>query len=362
MNLNIFMQKGIANIMKTAGRFYLNSRKGRAFLARIIPEITRSAALREENEKAGCHVPPFLIASIASRCNLSCAGCYARAGGALKDTACGGGLSPADLSAEEWMAVFAEAANLGTAFILLAGGEPLMRRDVITAAASMPSLVFPVFTNGTLMDGEFLSLFDENRHLIPVLSLEGNREATDVRRGTGVYAGVESAMAELKERRILFGVSVTVTRENMAEVLAESYTAELRSRGCGIVFFVEYVPAEPGTESLALDKAGQEELQRRTQGLKGRFSDTVILSFSGDEEAMGGCLASGRGFFHINPKGGAEPCPFSPFAKENIKNASLRDILGSRYFGEIRNLAAGNHTGGCVLFEKEAEVRAILAG
>lgn len=47
----------------------------------------------------------------------------------------------------------------------------------------------------------------------------------------------------------------------------------------------------------------------------------VFLSFSGDEKYVGGCLAAGRGFFHINANGEVEPCPFSPYSDVNSKES-----------------------------------------
>lgn len=359
MDLNSFMQGGIDRILKTAGRFYLKSAKGRAFLAGAVPQLNKSARLRAKNEAAGTHVPAFLIASVASRCNLHCAGCYARAGGA-----CGGGAEEApDLTGPEWDGIFAQAAGLGVGFVLLAGGEPLMRRDVLEAAAARRELVFPVFTNGTMLNEDYLELFDTNRNLIPVLSIEGGQAETDARRGAGTHARIQAAMAALRERHILFGASVTVSRENLHTVLDKSFAAGLRAAGCGLVVYVEYVPAQPGTEHLALTEAELESLNTGSQALKAAFEDMVVLAFPGDEAAMGGCLASGRGFFHINPKGGAEPCPFSPYAKHNLKNTPMEQVLAARYFTQLRELAAlaGPHTGGCVLFQRQAQVQQLLA-
>lgn len=358
MNLNKLMQNGIADIVKTAGRFYLKDAKGRAFLARMMPKMIKNASIRENYEKAGQHIPPFLIASVASQCNLHCAGCYARAGGC-----CGESAANTDLTDEEWGRIFAEAAGLGISFVLLAGGEPLMRSGVINMAAQCKSMVFPIFTNGTMLDAEYISLLNANRHLIPVLSIEGDEDKTDGRRGVGVYASIQSAMNRLAEKHMLFGASITVTAENMEEVLAEGFVQALRDKGCGVLFYVEYVPSEKGTEHLALQGEALALLNERSQALKEQFADMVILSFPGDEEAMGGCLASGRGFFHINPNGGAEPCPFSPYAKHNLKESSILDVLGSHYFDGLRGLAADDtsHAGGCVLFQKETAVRALLA-
>ncbi len=85
-------------------------------------------------------------------------------------------------------------------------------------------------------------------------------------------------------------------------------------------------------------------------------------SFPGDEKEMGGCLAAGRGFFHINAYGGAEPCPFSPFSDVNLKEISLLEALKSPLFCRLQNsgLFAEEHAGGCLLFEHREEVETLL--
>ncbi|WP_439647473.1 radical SAM/SPASM domain-containing protein [Brucepastera parasyntrophica] len=290
---------------------------------------------------------------------MHCSGCYARANGA-----CGSSVTQPDLDTAKWESIFNEAAQLGIPFILLAGGEPFLRYDVIEAASRVRDIIFPVFTNGTRIDDDCLSLLDRSRNVIPIFSLEGDAAKTDVRRGEGVYAAVQKAMSRLQEKGILFGVSITVTTENMQAVTDPSYISNLRNMGCGLAFFVEYVPVSEQTEHLALDKEDLAELGNAVSALRGDMSDMVILSFPGDEEAMGGCLASGRGFFHINSVGGAEPCPFSPYAKYNLKSCSVLDVLQSGYFAELREIAknADTHNGGCTLFQERNKVATLYAG
>jgi MoaA/NifB/PqqE/SkfB family radical SAM enzyme len=299
-------------------------------------------------------VPAFLIASISDLCNLRCAGCYSRANHACSDGSCLSGLSSA-----EWGRIFTEAAQLGVSFVLLAGGEPLLRRDVIVEAAAHRSLIFPVFTNGTVLDAAYLALFDENRNLIPILSLEGGREATDARRGEGVYEKLLSAMDALHRRDILFGVSVTVTVQNLSEVTSEPFLSVLRTSGCAVVLYVEYVPADGTSQSLAPAQEDRELLEERLSALRAGGDRMLYISFPGDEKASGGCLAAGRGFFHINASGGAEPCPFSPFSDTSLRDKSLREALRSPLFTALSGggLLTKDHTGGCVLFEQEEEVR-----
>ena len=83
MNLNVFMERGASNILETATRYYTRSARGALYLAHAALAARRAAKTRARLEREGVHVPPFLIASIASECNLACEGCYAHAHGAV---------------------------------------------------------------------------------------------------------------------------------------------------------------------------------------------------------------------------------------------------------------------------------------
>jgi MoaA/NifB/PqqE/SkfB family radical SAM enzyme len=322
--------------------------------------LKKGAKKRECNEKRGTHIPPFLIASVVSNCNLTCAGCYARANGS-----CNNGRQTDGMTTAAWRRVFKQTARTGISFVLIAGGEPLLKKDIIKAAASCKSTLFPVFTNGTLINDDYIKLFDKNRNIIPILSIEGDAVRTDKRRGAGVADRIETVMAKFKEKNILFGTSITVTTENQMQVTQKKFAAELREKGCGLVFYVEYVPAEKNSDHLALSQAELKTLQTRIDSLRADdlFDDTILLSFPGDEERMGGCLAAGRGFFHINPDGGAEPCPFSPFSELHVTQHSLAEIANSQFFASVREIGAADaamHHGGCALFAHKDEVRDIL--
>ncbi len=325
-------------------RRYYNAQKGME---------NRRAAL----EAGGRHIPMFLIASITNACNLFCRGCYARANGQ-----CGAGGGKPLFSAQQWNSVFTQAADAGIGFVLLAGGEPMLRRDVLLAAAAHEEILFPIFTNGTLIDAQLLDLFDRSRNLVPVVSLEGGETATDLRRGEGAFAQVQATLHEMQGRKLLFGASLTVTTENRAEVMSPAFMRTLYQKGCRIAFFIEYVPVAPGTEALAPDDAQRLLIEKAQENLRKELPGMVFLSFPGDEKHMGGCLAAGRGFFHINAYGDAEPCPFSPYSDLSLRDHTLLEAMQSPLFKQVRALNAedANHTGGCALFEKEAQVKALL--
>jgi MoaA/NifB/PqqE/SkfB family radical SAM enzyme len=116
------------------------------------------------------------------------------------------------------------------------------------------------------------------------------------------------------------------------------------------------------TKTMAPGDPEREFLKEALEKLRTGLKDMLFISFPGDEKAYGGCLAAGRGFFHINPQGGAEPCPFSPFSDTNLCNVSMREALQSPLFRKLgeQKLMTREHSGGCVLFEQRDQVQAIL--
>jgi MoaA/NifB/PqqE/SkfB family radical SAM enzyme len=239
----------------------------------------------------------------------------------------------------------------------------MLRPDVIKAAATKQNILFPIFTNGTYLNKNYLELFDKSRNLIPILSIEGEREVTDARRGEGVYDKLITGMEELKERGLIFGASVTVTTENLKEVSSEEFIGGLSERGCKAVIFVEFVPVTEDSKELAPGDAEREYLKSEIARLRKTHEEKVFISYPGDQKSSGGCVAAGRGFFHINSHGGAEPCPFSPYSDVNVRDTGLREAMHSALFTALRSgdLLSDDHNGGCVLYEKREQVQALLS-
>ena len=358
-DLEKYLTAGVEDVVKGMVRSAVFHPAEAAFMAKFALESQRAAQRRHTYEEQGEHVPTYLICSVTSLCNLHCAGCYARSLDTCEDA------EPVkQLTGEEWSDIFAQASELGISFVLLAGGEPMVRRDVIAAAAEHGDILFPIFTNGTLLNDEYLSLLEKHRNLVPVFSIEGGEDTTDTRRGAGIYRRVQTAMERLRERRILFGASITVTTNNLAEVTSDEFLADLQGRGCKAAIFVEYVPTGHDTDDLAFRDGHRAALDARLTELRQREDSMLLISFPGDEKSSGGCLAAGRGFFHINSHGGAEPCPFSPYSDINVRDTSLREAMRSRLFLALRNgdILLEEHDGGCVLFRKREQVEALLKG
>ena len=351
-----YMTNGVERIVADAIRATLRNPRESAYMVRFAAASKAASKKRAAMEKKGEHIPPFLIASITSSCNLHCAGCYSRCNHATNDET-----PVAQLSDEEWSTIFDEADDLGVSFILLAGGEPLLRKRVIDAAGEKPDILFPVFTNGTFMGEKYFELFDRCRNIVPIMSIEGNKDLTDARRGEGVYDKLISNMDELNRRGLIFGASVTVTTDNYKDVSSEEFIRMLSKKGCKAVIFVEYVPVTEESADLAPGDFEREYLTAQISQLRTEHPEMVFVSFPGDEKSSGGCIAAGRGFFHINSHGGAEPCPFSPYSYTNVRDMSLREAMNSKLFKSLIDggLLQDDHKGGCVLFERRDQVTKI---
>lgn len=358
-DLQDYLSKGVEQVVTDAVKATLKDPRESAFMLRFAAASRAASKKRQAAEEKDEHIPSYLIASITSQCNLHCAGCYSRCNHATVDAA-----PVAQLTAEEWAKIFDEADELGISFVLLAGGEPMLRRDVIEAAGKRPNILFPILTNGTFLDEKYFDLFDRCRNLVPIMSIEGEKAVTDARRGKGIYDKLISHMDEFHRRGLIFGVSVTVTTENLRDVSSDVFLRKLTDRGCKVVIFVEFVPVTEESRELAPGDAEREYLRSEIERLRREHQEMVYVSFPGDEKDSGGCVAAGRGFFHVNSHGGAEPCPFSPYSDINVRDTSLREAMNSRLFRELRDggYLLEDHAGGCVLYERRDQVEKIMAG
>lgn len=357
-DLQNYLIEGVEGVVKEAIKATLKNPRESAFMLKFAKATRAASKKRRESEDNGEHIPPFLIASITSKCNLHCAGCYSRCNHATTDTE-----PVSQLTSGEWLKIFDEADELGISFILLAGGEPMLRRDIIEAAGKKQNILFPIFTNGTFIDEKYFALFDKCRNLVPIMSIEGSKEITDNRRGKGIYDKLIANMEEFRKRRLIFGASVTVTTQNYKEVTSDEFLNSLSDRGCKAVIFVEYVPVTEESSELAPSDTEREYLMNEIQRLREERHEMVYIAFPGDEKSSGGCVAAGRGFFHINSHGGAEPCPFSPYSDVNIRSSSLREAMHSPLFMALQSgdMLLDDHEGGCVLYEKRELVESIIA-
>lgn len=347
------IDKSIHQLFENILKESIKSPSQAAFLLKTIISQKEAAQRRQQNETQGLHVPAFMIASITHQCNLNCAGCYAHA----QHKQCA-----VETDFNRLKSLVGEANELGISIILLAGGEPLVRKyEIMDIAKTYSDVIFPIFTNGLMIDDEMIKSFKSLRNAIPVISIEGLEADTDSRRGLGVYEKTINLYRNLHKNGVFFGCSITVTSNNLDTVTDQQFIRGLIKDGCKLFFFIEYVPVEAGTEQMILTDPQKQLLKQRIDVLRDNHAASFI-AFPGDEEYFGGCIASGRGFIHINPAGDLEPCPFAPFSDSNLKNKTLKECLQSDFLKKIRD----NHDllvekqGGCALWENRELVKSYL--
>lgn len=329
-------------------RFLLKRPSYIAAFARISAKMKKQENVREQLSKdEGLVVPPVLIISVTNDCNLSCKGCYACSQHRDKS---------GEMDMERIKSVICEAVDLGVAVVMIAGGEPLMKQGIMELPALHPDTLFVMFTNGLLLG----TYNDPPLNFVPVISVEGGKEATDLRRGAGMYDNAMAVMEKLDKSGRLFGASITLTSGNFGEVVSQDYLSRLESKGCRAAFLIEYVPSGEEDAALCLTETQKKELRENEEKLYEQH-DMLIVTLPGDEEKYGGCLASGRGFLHISSTGALEACPFAPYSDTNIKDGTLKEALKSRLLSGIRD----NHhllkesRGGCALKENKAWIEAL---
>lgn len=293
------------------------------FILALLSETSR----REEiKEKEGFRPPFFFVVSPTMRCNLKCFGCYA--GEYEQDFG---------LSHEVLDRILNEALEMGIHFVTFSGGEPFLRQDLFDLYEKYKDIIFQIYTNGTLITETVAHRLAELGNVAPMISLEGLEEITDVRRGKGHFNRMMAVMDFLKKEEVLFGVSVTQTRNNYLQISSEEFADVLVKKGVYVVWYFQYIPIGRKPDlSLMLTPEERDEVRRRLRKVR-NTRPLFICDFWNDGAYIDGCLAGGREYFHINANGDVEPCVFVHFAVDNIYEKSLKEVLRSPFFKGIRS-------------------------
>lgn len=350
LNINKIVNDALGVFFKDAVKIALTSPSQSVFFLRTLRWQSKANKMRQKLEITGLHVPPVLVISVTSKCNLHCEGCYHQALRAKTD---------AEMSDERLERLVDEAKALGISFIVLAGGEPLMRPNILDISKRTPEIMFLMFTNGLLLNDDVLKRISDNKNIVPLLSLEGYQIDTDGRRGTGVYNQLQNSMSKLKNRGLFWGTSLTMTRTNFDEVTNDAFIKQLVDSGCKLFMLVEYTPVIAGTENWVLSEQQKSKVIAIRNNFRKKYR-AMFIALPWDEDEIGGCLSAGRGFIHISAEGNVEPCPFIAYSDTNLKNLSLKEALQSKMLKIIReNHAELKEIQGCALWEKREWVKSL---
>lgn len=302
-------------------------------IADVDPNVTRTLAVnffikavligwwREEElrQKYQCNIPWAILLEPTSVCNLHCTGCWAANYG-----------NRLDLTYDEINDIIRQGKSLGVYFYAYTGGEPLARQqDLIRLCEEHFDCVFLCFTNATLIDESFADEMLRVGNFVPAISLEGFETATNSRRGNGTYRKVMDALKLLQHKKLVYGISSCYTRANYESITSKEYLDFIREIGAYFIWYFHYMPvgndAVPQLMPTPAQRRGVYERIRRYRAENPLFA----MDFQNDAEYVGGCIAGGRRYLHINANGDINPCTFVHYSDSNIREKTLLDALRS---------------------------------
>ena len=317
--------------------------------------IRGTKMIRKNREKYDCNIPWLILFDPTSACNMHCTGCWAGTYGHKHN-----------LSFDDMDRIVTQGKELGTYLYMLTGGEPLVRKkDILKLAEKHYDVQFSIYTNSTLIDEEFCREVVRLGNIMFQLSIEGTEQTNDGRRGDGHYQAVMNAMDLLKQYGILFGTSVCYTRENIEAVTSDDFFRLITEKGARFGFYFHYMP----TGNAAVPELMPTPEQRKYMIDRIRYirsSECPIefypMDFQNDGEYVGGCIAGGRNYFHINSAGDAEPCVFIHYSNANIHEQSILEILQSPLFMAYRHGQPfnRNHLRPCPMLENPELLRKMV--
>ena len=289
----------------------------------IVNASLNGSAIQEDIAKReNCNVPWAVLLDPTSACNLHCTGCWAAEYG-----------NKLNLTLEDIDSIIRQGKELGIYMYIYTGGEPLVRKaDLMKLCEMHPDCEFLSFTNATLIDEDFCREMLRVKNFIPAISLEGFEEANDSRRGPGVYEKVTHAMALLKEHNLPFGISACYTSVNYNDISSEKFFYHMIDLGALFVWFFHYMPVgNDAVPALMPTPEQRETVYRRIRGFR-ETKAIFSLDFQNDAEYIGGCIAGGRHYLHINANGDVDPCVFIHYSNCNIHDCTLMEALKSPLF------------------------------
>ncbi len=317
--------------------------------------------------------PLFTVWNITQACNLTCQHCYQSAG--RKPDA-------DELTTEEKLALIDQMGEEFVPFVALAGGEPLVARDLwpVLEHCEKRGLHVTLATNGTLLTPEMCQrLKAANVKYIEVSLDSMDPEEHDAFRGQpGSWKRTVQGIRNAVAAGVRTGMAVCFTRRTAHTV--DDVVRFAIDLGCKTFAHFNFIPVGRGREIIAQDMTpGQRELLLRklqrhlVEGKIGVVSTAPQFGRScivyGSEEGVfatghagrgpgkrtmvlsryiGGC-GSGRCYCSIQPNGDITPCVYIPGEKiGSIRQQSLAEIWNNPLFATLQDREdRGDHCGVC---------------
>lgn len=303
-------------------------------------------------KKYKCNIPWAILLDPTSACNLHCTGCWAAEYG-----------NKLNLTFDEIDSIISQGKELGVYMYIYTGGEPLVcKDDLIKICEKHNDCQFLSFTNATLIDEQFADELLRVKNFITSISIEGFEAATDDRRGKGTYQKVIKAVSILNEKHLPFGFSCCYTSKNLDSISSYEFLEKMVEWNARFVWYFHYMPIGNDAVPELLPSPEQREfMYHRIREARGKLP-IFAMDFQNDGEFVGGCIAGGRRYLHINANGDVDPCVFIHYSNANIRDMSLIDALRSPIFmAYYQNQPFNdNHLLPCPMLENPDRIREIV--
>lgn len=308
-----------------------------------LPQITYTAFSDAiHNRVVDKNIPIDGTIELTQRCNLRCVQCYC-----CHDT------SRNELDYAETCRVLDEIADAGCLWLLITGGEPLLRPDFldIYMYAKKKGLLITLFTNGTLITEAIADHLKKYPPFSIEVSIYGATEET-YEKVTRVAGSFESCVNGI---RLILAGGLPLQLKTMALTLNrhEIFLMKEWAGSLGVEFKFDALlhPGLDGSkgpigfrlspeEAVGLDAADEEKSGRWIE-VCGKSWDPV------DPEKLFIC-GGGKYAFHIDPYGILRPCDMTRGLGYDLRGRSFHDAW-SRLVSEVssKKAVSGNRCAGC---------------
>jgi Predicted Fe-S oxidoreductases len=225
--------------------------------------------------------------------------------------------------------------------VVMLGGEPFHK----SARKSLKEFIkqythrLTIVTNGTLIDEEVADMLKDRYNISILISIDGNEELHDNRRGKNVFNTIQKNVKLLNDRKILWGVSTTMTAQNIDYVTSEEYIRLCQKLGSFFTLYIPYCPTScQQNDQYQLDFKQYTTAVNRIQELN-QNTDYASIHIIENETNYGKCRAGSRGLY-IAANGNVNPCPiisYSPFTIDDLLEFE-GFIYSNEFLIELQNL------------------------
>ena len=174
---------------------------------------------------------------LTSRCNFNCPMCYVHM--TPEQIAASG---RKELTAEQWLDIAKQARDMGMIFVLLTGGEPLVRKDFWEIYRGMKDLglLISINTNGSMLTGENLERFlQDPPHRFNISLYGGSNETYANMCGLPVYDKVKENIRTLRQAGIQVSLNLSITPYNcqdLARIYADAVELDVNVKAASYMY------------------------------------------------------------------------------------------------------------------------------